>query len=135
MRRRRAHPEAAFVSRNGPDDVGRKGELEVLALGVAEQRERRWAQARGVVDEDVQSAKRAENLQRDRMDVLLAGDVADNADDPGIRGRDSLDSFAIPGDEGDVRAAAGEFANQREAEPGCPACDGDAKSNELRRGR
>ena len=72
-------PSSALVSRNGPSDVGGQRRLEILAVGVGERHQRHRAERRGVVDEDVEAAERGRDLHRDRVDVLLARDVADDA--------------------------------------------------------
>ena len=46
-----------------PEQVGGERALEVLALGVGEQRERHRAETRGIVDQHVEAAERAEELQ------------------------------------------------------------------------
>ena len=61
------------------DDVGGQRQLEIFAVGVGEQRERHRTEARGVVDQDVEAAELADDLQRDRMDIVLERDVADDA--------------------------------------------------------
>jgi hypothetical protein len=71
-----------------PEEVGGERRLEVLALGVGEQRERHRAEARRVVDEHVEAAERGADLERDRMRVFLAGDVADDAVAAGDAARD-----------------------------------------------
>ena len=73
------------------------------------------AETRRVVDQHVQAAEFAENLQRDWIDVVFLRHVADDA--VGVRqlGGDPLHGVRRAGDEGDVSAARDQFADQREA--------------------
>jgi hypothetical protein len=112
------------------DEIHRERLLEVLAVGVGEQSERHRAEAGGAVDQHVEAAEVAGDLQGDRMDVVLAADVADNAGGAGVPGGFG-DSLGGAGDEGDARALGSELADQREAEAGGAAGDGDAKGLEV----
>jgi hypothetical protein len=109
------------------DQVGGERRLEVLALGVGEQGQRHRAEARGVVDEDVEAAERGADLQGDGVRVILAGDVADDAVAACDAACDFRDRVAVAGDEGDGVAARGEGLDQRQAEAGGAAGDGDAQ--------
>ena len=105
-RRRGERAEQRLGQAERAEQVGRERRLEVLALGVGEQRQRHRAEARGVVDEHVEAAERAADLQRDRVDVVLARDVADDAVAAGDRARDALHARGVAGDEGDARRRA-----------------------------
>ena len=103
-------------------------ELEIFALGVGEERERRRPEARGVVDEHVEAAEGAELIwSGDRVDVLLPRDVADDAVGAGMVAGNAVDALAGAGDEGDAGAAAAELAHEREAETGGASGDGDSE--------
>ena len=108
--RRGQRTQQRFGQPERAEHVGGQRQLEVLARRVAEQRQRHRSQARGVVDEHVETAKGAGDLQSDRIDVFLPRDVADDA----VRARmcqgDGLDVRGCACDEGHVRAAAEEFA-------------------------
>ena len=86
------HQRAAPVARRGgkraeqrlgqaerADEIDRERLLQLLAFGVGKQRQRDRAEARGIVDQHVEAAEVAGDLQRDRVDVVLPADVADNA--------------------------------------------------------
>ena len=123
-------PSSALVRRNGPTTFVASAASKILAVGVGERHERNRTQRRGVVDEDVEPAERGRDLHRDRVDVLLAGDVADDAARAvDIRG-DGVDAVGRPRDESNGGAAAVKLAHQREPESGRAAGDGDAASVE-----
>ena len=124
-------PNSALVSRNGADQVDGQRLLQRLALGVGQQRQRHRPEARRVVDQHVEPAEAAGDLQRDRVDVVLAADVADDAVRAGRVGG-ALDGARGAGDEGDARAVRGELPHQRQAEAGGAAGDGDAQPVEIR---
>src|SRR6185312_12136565 len=63
-----------------PEEVGRERALEVLAFGIGEERERHGSEAGRVVDEHVEPAAPREQLQRDRMDYMLVGDITADAE-------------------------------------------------------
>ena len=71
--------EQGFGQPERPQQVDRERLLQVLAIGVGKRRERRRAEARCVVDEDVKAVKIAGDLQRDRVNVVLAPDVTDDS--------------------------------------------------------
>src|SRR5215216_456277 len=102
--------------------------LEVFTLGVREQSQRGRTKIGSVIDQDVEPAKLACDLNRDRVDVFLHGDVADDAVGAGIVPRDLFDSFARPCDKSDARASADEFTNESESESGRPARDCDSQT-------
>ena len=114
------------------EQVGGEGGLEVLAFGVGEQGQRHRPEARRVVDQDVESAERRADLQRDRVGVVLARDVADDAVTAGVAAGDARHRVAVTGDEGDRVAARGEGLDQRQAEAGGAAGDGDAQRDARR---
>jgi hypothetical protein len=87
-----------------------------LTVGVRQERERNGTEARRVVDEHVQPAKAAEDLQRDRIDGFLRRDVADDAVRVGMSTGDLVDAFARAGHERHASAAACELGDQREAQ-------------------
>jgi hypothetical protein len=79
------------------------------------------------VDEDVEAAERAADLERDRVRVVLAGDVADDAVAAGDGSGDAADAGRVAGDEGDGVTARGEGVDERAAEAGSAAGDGDTE--------
>ena len=81
-----------------------------------------------VIGEHVEAAELAEDLQRDGIDVVLAGDVADDAVRVWVVPCDALHGVGGAGDEGDVGSAARQLADEGEAESGGAAGDGGAKS-------
>ena len=109
------------------EQVGLQRDFEVLALGVAEQGERHRPEARGVVDEHVEAAERAADLQGDGVRVGLLRDVADDAVAAGKRRRGAGDGSALAGDEGDAIAARRKGLGERAAEARGAAGDGDAQ--------
>ena len=117
--------EQRFRQAERPHQIGRQRPLEILALGVAEERERRGPEIGRVVDQDVESAELAENLERDGIDGVLRRDVADDAVDAGVAALDRFDAVAAARDEGDARAGAVQGTDERQSETGRPACDGD----------
>ena len=109
------------------DEVGRERQLQVFTIGVGERSERHGAKRRSVVDEHVEPAQCAEHLYRDRMDILLARDVPDDADGTGPFAGDALHAFAVPRDEGDERSAVVQLAHQRQPEARRAPGDRDAQ--------
>src|SRR5439155_15431824 len=85
-------------------------QLELLTLRIGQERQRRRSEARGVVDEHVETAEIPHDLQRDRIDVLLPCDVASDAVCGRMRTDDRFDMLAGPCDERYARAAAEQFA-------------------------
>jgi hypothetical protein len=102
------------------DDVGRERQLDVLAVGVGEQRERGRAEARRVVDQDVEAAERAADLQRDRVRVFLPGDVADDAVAAAKRFGDAAHARRVAGDEGDRSPRATKASTSARPRPEVP---------------
>ena len=123
-------PSSAFVRRNGPSTFVDERALEILALGVAQKRERRRSEIRRVVDEDVEAAQLAENLQRHRVDVVFRRDVAHDAVRAGMFAGDLVDPLAVAGDERHARALLVEQMDEGQAESRRAAGDGDAKISE-----
>ena len=78
-RRRGERSEEGFREAERPDEIRGERPLEVLAVGVSERDERNRAERRGVIHEYVETAQGPEHLDRDRVDVLLARNVADDA--------------------------------------------------------
>ena len=72
-------PQQRLGQAKWANDVGREGELQILALGIGERDERNRPERRRVVDEHVEAAQDGQHLDRDRMGVVLARDVADDA--------------------------------------------------------
>ena len=104
--------------------------FQLLAFRIGEQGQRRGPKARGVVDQHVEPAEIARDLQRDRVDVVLPPDVADNAASAGFIG----DPCHRPGaarDERDAGASVRQAPDERKPEPGGPAGDGDTKALEI----
>ena len=131
-RRRGERAEQRLGQAERPEQVGRQRRLEVLALGVGEQRQRHRAEARRVVDQHVEAAERAADLQRDRVRVVLARDVADDA----VRCRrcaraTRVDARRVAGDEGDRAPRAVQRLDERQAEARGAAGDGDAQGREA----
>jgi hypothetical protein len=116
-RRGREGAEQRPGQAEGPHEVGRQSELELLAFGIGKQGERDGSEARGIVDEDVEAAQPSGDLQGDGVDVLLARHVPDDAVRPGNFACHKLEALPSARDEGDCRAAAAELANQRQAQP------------------
>src|SRR6516165_9621031 len=112
-RRGREGAEQSPRQTEGPNEVSRERQLELLAFGVGEQGERDGAEARSVVDEDIDATQAAADLQSDRVDVFLAGQIADDAVVSGQLTRDTLQTLLATRDKGDFGAAAAELANQR----------------------
>jgi len=79
------------------------------------------------VDQDVEPAERAADLQRDGVHVFLPRDVADDAVAAGDLARDATETAGVAGDEGDRVAARRERFDEGEAEARRAAGDGDAK--------
>ena len=129
----RAAPSSALVRRNGPTQVGRERRLEVLAVGVGEQRERHRAEARGVVDEDVEAAERGADLQRDAVRCLPCARRRRRCRGCRRSARATRATrVAVAGDEGDLRRRARAGLDQRQAEAGGAAGDGDAQARARR---
>ena len=132
-RRCREGAEQSPRQTEGPNKVSRQRQLELLAFGVGEQGEWDGAEARSVVDEDIDAAQAAGDLQSDRIDVFLARQVADDAMGPRQFARDTLQTLPATRDKGDFGAAAAELTNQRKAQPRCAAGNGDPQRRLQRR--
>ena len=126
----RERAEQRFGQPERPEHVRREGALEILALGVAEKCQRRRAEVRRVVDEDVETAQLTENLQRHRVDIVLRGDVADDAVGAWVFAGDLFDAIAVAGDEGDARALLVEKMDEGEPEARRAARDRDPDAGE-----
>ena len=113
-----------------PEDVRRQRALEILALGIAEQRERRRAEIRRVVDQDVEAAQLAENLQRHRVDVVLRRDVADDAVRAGMLAGDLRRPARGRARRTPPARLLVEEMDERETEARGAAGDGDAQVGE-----
>ena len=113
------------------EDIGRQCQLEVLAVGVGQQREGDRPEARCVVHEHVETAKAARDLQRDGIDVFLLRDVTHDAVSERTRAGDLVHPLARAGDKRHARAAAHELADQREPESGRAAGNRDADAVEA----
>jgi hypothetical protein len=115
-RRRRQRAEDGFGQAEWTQQIRGERDFEIFAIGVGQESQRRRSKARGVVDQHVEAAELAEDLQGDRIDVVFPGHVADDA--VGIRqlAGDALHRLCGTGDEGDVSAAAGQFADECKAE-------------------
>ena len=109
-------PSTALVSRNGPSRFVARAQFQVLAVGVAQQLQRRRPEVRGVVDQHVEAAEFADDLHGDGVDVVLHGDVADDAVRAGVLARHLLDAARRAGDEGHPRAAAEQLAGRGPAQ-------------------
>ncbi len=133
-------PAARFPGRSGEcaeqrlrqpersEHVGGERRLECFARGVGERRERHRAEARRIVDEHVDAAAPAERLQRNAMDRVLVGDIADDAERFRLFARDALDAIRRARDERDVRAALAQFADERTSESRRAAGDENAQA-------
>ena len=113
-----------------PEQVRGQRALQGFAVGVAEQRERRRAEVRGVVHQHVEAAECADDLEGDRVDVLLQGDVPDDPVYAGEVARHPLDAVPRPGDEGHPRAAAVQLPDEGQAQARGAPGDRDAKPRE-----
>ena len=109
-------PSSAFVRRNGPRTFVDESALEILALGVAQKGERRRAEIRRVVDEDVEAAQLTENLQRHRVDVVFHRHVADDAVCARVLAGDLVDPLAMTCDERHAGALLVQEMDEGEAE-------------------
>ena len=118
-----------------PDQIGGECALEILAIGVAEERQRGGPEIGGVVDEDVETAEFAKNLESDGIDGVLRGDVSDDAVGARVATLDRFDPVAAARDEGHPRAGAVQLADEREPEAGCAARDGGPQALDSARAR
>src|SRR5262249_12976789 len=100
------------------------------AFRVGERHERGRSEARCTVDEHIEPAKIASDLQCDRVDVFLAPDVADNSTRPCLIG-DPLDSTSSTSDKGNVSAADHKQADESQSEAGRSTRDGYAQSSQV----
>ena len=107
-----------------------EGTVEVFVVGVGKQRQRHRAEAGGAVDQDVEAAEVAGDLQRDCMDVVLAADVADDADGASVPGGLGHCRGGA-GDESHAGAVCRKLAHERAAEAGRAAGHRDAKALEV----
>ncbi len=110
-----------------------QGPLEILAIGVGQQRQGDRTQVRSVVDQHVQPAQQAGDLQGRRIDRLLVSDVGDDAVGAGLAGH-GLDPLASAGGEDHLGAPVAKLANQGQAKTGCAAGDGDPEAPDGERG-
>ena len=129
--RRGQRPEQRLGQAERPEQVRGEGPFQVLAVGVAQQRQRRRPEVRGVVDQHVEPAELADDLHGDGVDVVLHGDVADDAVRAGVSPRHLLDAARRAGDEGHPRAAAEQLPDEGQAQPGGAAGDGDPQAGEA----
>ena len=126
-------PAPRAVPWSGGTGRGRwcRGPREVLARGVAEERERHRAERRRVVDEHVEAAEGANDLHGDGVDVVLEGHVSGDPVRPLVLRRDAFDLVAMPRHEGDVGAAIENVPDQGEAQSGGAAGNGDAEAGKV----
>ena len=129
-RRCRERAEQRLRQAKRTEDVRRECALEILALGVAEQRQRRRTEIRRVVDEDVEAAQLAENLQRHRVDVVFRRDVAHDAVRARMLAGDLVDPLAMARDERDAGALLVQKMDEGKAEARRAAGDRDADVGE-----
>ena len=114
MRRRDQRAKERSRQAERSDDVDVERFFERLVLRIGEEREGDEAEARGVVDQNVDAAEHPGGLQRDPVDVVFSADVADDAVRAGGAGG-ALHRRGSTGDEGDVGAARGQGLHQRKA--------------------
>src|SRR5207249_3886474 len=114
-----------------PEHVCREGTLEILAIGVGEERERRRPQVRRVVDEDVKPAETSDDLHGNGVDVLLLRNVADDAVCAAMLACHSLDALAVASDKGEVRSATEQLAHEGKPQPRRTAGDGDPQARKA----
>ena len=104
--------------------------FQVLAVGVAQQRERCRAEVRRVVDQDIEPAQLTDDLQRNGVDVVFHGNVADDPMRAGVFTRHLLDAAPRAGDEGHPGAATEQLPDEGQPQPGRAAGDGDPQTSE-----
>jgi hypothetical protein len=101
--------------------------FEVLAVRVAQQSQRCRPKFRGVIDQDVEPAEVAHDLDGDGVDVVLDGYIADDPVRSRVLPRHLFDAAWRAGDECHARAPAKQLADQGQAQSGGAARDGDAQ--------
>jgi hypothetical protein len=119
-----------FGQSERPEQVYRQSPLELLALRIGEKFERNGAEARGIVDQDIEPTEISSDLQCDRIDIVLSPDITDNSVRAGIMGS-PLYGRCATGNEGDFRTLCCEQSHERQTQTGCPAGDGDTKDFEI----
>src|SRR5262249_29447687 len=118
--------EQGFGQSERPQQVHSDRLLQFLAFRVGKGCEWGRAEARCVVNENVEPAEVSDDLQRNRVDVALSSDVADNSARARAIGC-QLNGRGGAGDEGDTSTLVGEQSDECESEAGRPSGDGDAK--------
>src|SRR5262245_4799535 len=107
-------PEQGFGQSEGAQQVHGERVLQFLAFRVGKGCEWSRTEARCVVDKHVEPAEVADNLQRNRVDVVLAPDVADNSVCASAIGYE-LNGRGGAGYEGDTSALVGEQPGECES--------------------
>ncbi len=123
-------PNKALVNRNGPIRFTSRACSNSSHCVSASKASGVGSEVRSVVDERIEPAEVPRDLQRQRIDVFLASDVADDAARASLLG-DLLDGRGGAGDEGDTSASGGKEPDKGETQAGRPARDGDAKRFEI----
>src|SRR5262249_23544355 len=104
--------------------------LQILAFRVGERHERGRSEGRCAVDERIEPAKVARDLQGDRVDVFLVPDVADNPTGPRLIGN-LLDRTGSTSDKGNASAADAKQPDESQPEAGRSTRDGYAQSSQV----
>jgi hypothetical protein len=122
-------PKRALVNRNGPNRFTISA-CSKSSIRVGERHEGGRAEGRCVVDERIEPAKIASDLQCDRIDVVRAPDIADNSTRPRLIG-DPLDHTGGASDKGNVSAAGDKQPDESPSEAGRSTRDGHAQSSQV----
>src|SRR5262249_37773125 len=125
--------EQSFGQPERAQQVHRERLFQLLAFGVGERCQGSRPETRCVVDQHVELAEIAGDLQRERVDILLTANVAHDSARTRFSGY-SFDGSRGSGNEGDARSARGELLDERESEARCSAGDGHPKLVEVASG-
>jgi hypothetical protein len=82
------------------------------------------------VDQNIEAAQRPEYLQGNWVDLLFLGHIASNAMDARISARNVLHTFTPAGDESNLRPAAEQFADERQAQAGSASGKGYSQASQ-----
>ena len=117
--------EQGLGQAEGTEKIGRQSALQILAIRIAQKRQRHGAEVGGIVDQHIEPAERAGDRRGEGIDVGLVSHIAGKAMGAGKAGGDAGQARRIARDEGDRGAGIGELTEQRQAKPRGSPCDGD----------
>src|SRR5262245_7448694 len=121
--------EQGFRQSEWPQQVYGERLLQFLTFRVSKGCEWSRAEARCIVDKNIEPTEVADNLQRHRVDVTLAPDIADDSERTSTIGC-QLNGLGGASHKGDASTLFGEQSDECESEAGRPSGDGHAKSFE-----